>query len=156
MATLTSWLTIHLMKGVMMHIIGQEQHFFGLLQCTLISILLYLSHLLQNKTLHLPQILGQTYIPEQTVHTQIRSSLKMVYAVWHLICILTCIWMYWWNMLITFQTIMSIIFGVQIFMNEKIRNNIILKTEQNSSQAYHKKRQNQNLEDKHCIFRWGG
>ena len=33
--------------------------YFGLIQCTLISILLYLSHLLQNKTLYLPQILGQ-------------------------------------------------------------------------------------------------
>ena len=50
-----------LMKRLMMHIIGQEQHYFGLLQCTLISILLYLSHLLQIKTLYLPQILGQIY-----------------------------------------------------------------------------------------------
>ena len=33
-------------------IIGQEQHYFRLLQCTLISILLYLSHLLQDKTLY--------------------------------------------------------------------------------------------------------
>ena len=44
---------------------------------------------------------------------------------------------------------MSIIFGVQIFMNKNIRNNIILKTEQNSSPAHHIKDQNQNLEDKH-------
>ena len=51
---------------------------------------------------------------------------------------------------------MSIIFGVQIFMNKNIKNNIILKTEQNSSQAHHIKRQNQNLEEKHCRFRWGG
>ena len=49
---------------------------------------------------------------------------------------------------------MSIIFGVQIFMNKNIKNNIILKTEQNSSQAHHIKRQN--LEEKHCRFRWGG
>ena len=34
---------------------------FGLLQCTLISILLYLSHLLQDKTLYLPHLLGQIY-----------------------------------------------------------------------------------------------
>ena len=51
---------------------------------------------------------------------------------------------------------MSIIFGVQIFTNKNIKNNIILKTEQNSSQAHHIKRQNQNLEEKHCRFRWGG
>ena len=61
MATLTSLLTMDLMKGLMMHIIGQEQHCFGLLHRTLISILLYLSHLLQDKTLFLPQILGQIY-----------------------------------------------------------------------------------------------
>ena len=42
---------------------------------------------------------------------------------------------------------MSVIFGVQILMNKYIRNNIILKTEQNSSQAHHIKCQNQNLED---------
>ena len=42
------------MKGQMMHVIGQEQHYFGLLQCTWINILLYLSHLLQDKTLFLP------------------------------------------------------------------------------------------------------
>ena len=54
MATLSSLVTMDLMKGLMMHIIGQEQHYFGLLQCTLISIMLYLSHLLQNKTLYLP------------------------------------------------------------------------------------------------------
>ena len=59
MATLTSLLTMDLMKGLMMHIIGQEQHYFELLQCTLIIILLYLSHLLQNKTLNFPQRLGQ-------------------------------------------------------------------------------------------------
>ena len=41
-------------------------------------------------------------------------------------------------------------------MNKIIRNNIILKTEQNSSQAHHIKRQNQNLEDKYCRFRCGG
>ena len=58
MTTLTSLLTMDLM----MQIIGLEQHYFGLLQCTLINILLYLSHLLQNKTLYLPQILGQIYI----------------------------------------------------------------------------------------------
>ena len=51
---------------------------------------------------------------------------------------------------------MSIIFGVQIFMNKNIKNNITLKTEQNSSQAHHIKHQNQNLEEKHCRFRWGG
>ena len=39
-----------------------------------------------------------------------------------------------------------------IFMNKNIRNNIILKTEQNASQAHHIKRQNQNLEGKHCRF----
>ena len=33
-ATLTLLLTMNLMKGLMMHIIGQEQHYFGLLQCT--------------------------------------------------------------------------------------------------------------------------
>ena len=33
--------------------------------------------------------------------------------------------------------------GVQIFMNKDIRNNIIIKTEQNSSQAHHIKHQNQ-------------
>ena len=38
MATLTSLLTMDLMKCLMMHIIGQEQHHFGLIQCTLISI----------------------------------------------------------------------------------------------------------------------
>ena len=32
MATLTSLLTKDLMKCLMMHIIGQEQHYFGLLQ----------------------------------------------------------------------------------------------------------------------------
>ena len=37
--------------------------------------------------------------------------------------------------------------------NNNIRNNILLKTEQNSSQAHHIKRRNQNLEDKHCRFR---
>ena len=36
---------------------------------------------------------------------------------------------------------------------KNIRNNIIIKTEQNSCQAHHIKRQNQNLEDKHCRFR---
>ena len=36
-------------------------HYFGILQCALISILLYLSNLLQNKTLYLPQILGQIH-----------------------------------------------------------------------------------------------
>ena len=41
-----------LMKGLMVHIIGQEQHYFGLLQCTLMSALLYLSHLLQNKQIY--------------------------------------------------------------------------------------------------------
>ena len=51
---------------------------------------------------------------------------------------------------------MSIIFGVQIFMNKNIKIYIILKTEQNSSQAHHIKRQNQNLEEKHCRFRSGG
>ena len=61
MATLASLLIMALMKGLMMHIIGQEQDYFGLLQCILISILLYLSHLLQSKTLYLPQILGQIY-----------------------------------------------------------------------------------------------
>ena len=61
MATLTSLLTMDLMECLMMHIIGKEQHYFGLIQCTLISILLYLSHLLQNKKLYLPQILGQIY-----------------------------------------------------------------------------------------------
>ena len=58
MATLISLLTMDLIKGLMMYIIGQEQHYFELLQCTLISILLYLSHLLQNKTLNFPQRLG--------------------------------------------------------------------------------------------------
>ena len=58
MATLTSLLTMDLIKGLMMHIIGQEQHYFGLLQCTLISTLLYLSHLLQKKTLYLPLNIG--------------------------------------------------------------------------------------------------
>ena len=62
-------ITMDLMKGLMMHIIDQEQHNFGLLQCTLISVLLYLSNLLQDKTLYLPQILGQIYTPEQTEHT---------------------------------------------------------------------------------------
>ena len=75
MATLTSLLTVDLMKGLMMHIIGQEQHHFGLLQFTLISILLYLSRLLQDKTLYLLQILE--HIPEQTVHSHFRSSLIM-------------------------------------------------------------------------------
>ena len=51
---------------------------------------------------------------------------------------------------------MSIIFGVQIFMNKNIKIYIILKTKQNSSQAHHIKRQNQNLEEKHCRFRSGG
>ena len=32
-------------------------------------------------------------------------------------------------------------------MNKNIKNNIILKTEQNSSQAHHIKHQNQNLEE---------
>ena len=41
-------------------------------------------------------------------------------------------------------------------MNKNIKNNIILKTEQNSSQAHHIKCQNQNLEEKHCGFRLGG
>ena len=42
----------------------------------------------------------------------------------------------------------------QVVKNDNnIRNNIILKTEQNSSQAHHIKLQNQNLEDKHCRFR---
>ena len=31
----------------------------------------------------------------------------------------------------------------------------VFKTEQNSCQAHYIKRQNQNLEDKHCRFRWG-
>ena len=56
MATLTSLLTMDLMN-----VIGQEQHYFELIQCTFISILLYLSHLLQNKKLYLPQILGKIY-----------------------------------------------------------------------------------------------
>ena len=42
---------------------------------------------------------------------------------------------------------MSIICGVQIFMNKNIRNNIIIKPEQNSSQAHYIKRQNQNIEE---------
>ena len=151
------------MKGLMMQIISQEQHYFGLQQYTWISILLYLSHLLQDKTLYLPKYWGR-YIPEQTVHTQIRSSLIMVYTVWRLMHV--CINETCWSL---FQTIMSTIFGVQIFMNfqmkcpvqlwktinKNIRNNIILKTEQNSSQAHHIKRQNQNIEDKHCRIRWG-
>ena len=77
MATLTSLLTMDLMKCLMMHIIGQEQHYFGLIQCTLISILLYLSHLLQNKTCIYPKYWDR-YISEQAVHTQIRSRLIMV------------------------------------------------------------------------------
>ena len=48
---------------------------------------------------------------------------------------------------------MSIIFGVQIFMNKNIK---IYKTEENSSRAHHIKHQNQNLEEKHCRFRSGG
>ena len=62
------------MKCLMMHIIGQEQHYFGLIQCTLISILLYLSHLLQNKTLYLPQILGQIYTWANSAHPDQEQS----------------------------------------------------------------------------------
>ena len=51
----------------MVHIIGQEQH-YGLLQCSLISILLYLSHLLQDETLYLPQIMGQIYTSANRAH----------------------------------------------------------------------------------------
>ena len=84
-ATLASLLTMDLMKDLMMQIIGQEQYYFGLLQCTLISILLYLSHLLQNKTLYLPYPkYWNRYLHEQTVHTQIRSSLIMVYTYYYL------------------------------------------------------------------------
>ena len=115
------------------------------------------------------------YIPEQTVHTQIRSSLIMVLTVWHLICILTCICMNWWNMLITFRQLCQYFFvskylwfkgwnrwsGITMkcpvhlwkTINKNIRNNILLKTEQDSSQAHHIKHQNQNLEDKHCRFK---
>ena len=57
-----------------MHINGQEQHFFGLLQYTLISILLYLSHLLQDKTLYLPQILGQLYTWANSAHPDQEQS----------------------------------------------------------------------------------
>ena len=61
-ATLTSLLTMDLMKGLMMHIYGQEQHYLDYyIQCILISTLLYLSHLIQNKTLYLHQILGQIF-----------------------------------------------------------------------------------------------
>ena len=65
MATLTSLLTMDLMKCLMMHIIGQEQHYFGLIQCTLISILLYMSHLLQNKTVFIPNIGTDIYMSKQ-------------------------------------------------------------------------------------------
>ena len=76
MATLTSLLTMDLMKGLMMHIIGQAQHYmyFRLLQCTLISILLYLSHLLQDKTLYLPKILGQIYTCANSAHPDQEQS----------------------------------------------------------------------------------
>ena len=50
---------------------------------------------------------------------------------------------------------MSKNFGIQRLVNKNIRNNITIKTEQNSSQAHHIKHQKQNLEDKHCRFRWG-
>ena len=63
-----------------MHIIGQEQHYFGLLQCTLISILLYLSHLLQNKTLYLPQILGQICTGENSAHPDQEQSDNGLYC----------------------------------------------------------------------------
>ena len=53
---------------------GVFEHYFGLIQYTLISILLYLSHLLQS---FYPKYWDR-YIPEQVVHIQIRSSLIMV------------------------------------------------------------------------------
>ena len=62
------------MKCLMMHKIGQEQHYFELIQCTLISILLYLSHLLQNKTLYLPKILGQIYTWANSAHPDQEQS----------------------------------------------------------------------------------
>ena len=34
MATFASLLTMDLIKDLMMHIIGQEQHYFGLILCT--------------------------------------------------------------------------------------------------------------------------
>ena len=64
------------MKCLMMHIIGQEQHYLGLIQCTLISILLNLSHLLQNKTLYLPQILGQIYTWANSAHPDQEQSVN--------------------------------------------------------------------------------
>ena len=68
------------MKGLMMHIIGQEQHYFELLQCSLISKLLYLSHLLQNKTLYLPQILGQIYAWANSAHPNQEQSDNGLYC----------------------------------------------------------------------------
>ena len=73
MATLTSLLTMDLMKCLMMHIIGQEQHYFGLVQCTLISILLYFSHLLQNKRLYLPKY-WETYLSKSAHPDQEQSD----------------------------------------------------------------------------------
>ena len=54
MATLTL-LTMDLMKGLMMHIILPGATLFW------ITTMLYFSHLLQDKTLDLPQILGHIY-----------------------------------------------------------------------------------------------
>ena len=78
---------------------------FGLLQCTLISILLYLSHLLQDKTLYLPQILGRIYTWADSAHPDQEQSGN------GLCCLtfdlhsesLTCTCMHWWIMLITFS-----------------------------------------------------
>ena len=68
------------MKVLMMHVIGQEQHYFRLLQCTLISILLYLSHVLQDKTLYLPQILGQIYTWAYSAHPDQEQSDNGLYC----------------------------------------------------------------------------
>ena len=59
-----------------MNVIGQEQHYFELIQCTFISILLYLSHLLQNKKLYLPQILGKIYTWASSAHPDQEQSDK--------------------------------------------------------------------------------
>ena len=64
----------------MMHIIGQEQHYLVLLLCTWIGILLYLSHLLQDKTLYLPQVLGQIYTWENNAHSDQEHSDNGLYC----------------------------------------------------------------------------
>ena len=79
-------------------------------------LLFYLSHLLQGKTLYFPQILGQIYTCANSAHPDQEQSDNGLY------CLTFNLHsdMYMYALMKHadhFQTIMSIIFGVQMFIS---------------------------------------